>query len=169
MDIVGQEHIRTGGLSKSVLLPIEARSLSTLYTAHVRKHIRLSPPAQLQCSHSRTGEVGNEVNISCTVVTGKCGYSVWNTHTVDMRMECRHVGMKLGSHLWRAPEYWRPPQYWRPPLCQSRKSLPHWYHTGHSYITSSVWRVVWGLRQGKVMIQGQHSIPFISVYCNLPK
>ena len=34
--------------------------LSTFDGAYVRKNTRLSPPAQLNCSHSRVGEPGNE-------------------------------------------------------------------------------------------------------------
>ena len=37
--------------------------LLTFDNAHVRKDTSVSPPAQLQCSHSRVGEPGNEANM----------------------------------------------------------------------------------------------------------
>ena len=55
----------------SLLLP----SSSTLDSARVRKNTMLSPPALLQSLHSGAGDAGNEVNIICAGVTGKCGYT----------------------------------------------------------------------------------------------
>ena len=42
--------------------PCAIKVFSTFGAAHVRKHTRLSPPAQLQCLHSGAEEPGNEAS-----------------------------------------------------------------------------------------------------------